>query len=68
VTASRADVLEPSETSTRSDFGTWDAAMPDIIPGAHGFVSQFNDAFRLPARLARAAMQRYSWTNNLSNR
>jgi hypothetical protein len=45
VTASRAEVLEPSETSTRSGFGAYaETAIPDIIPAGSGFVSYFNDA------------------------
>jgi hypothetical protein len=41
VIASRAEVLFPSETSTRSGFGSCaDSAMADIIPGPCGFVFQ----------------------------
>jgi hypothetical protein len=38
--------------------------MADIIPASPAFVFEFNDAFRIPASFARAAMQRHSWTNN----
>jgi hypothetical protein len=45
VIASRAEVLFPSETSTRSGFGTFaEAAMPGIIPASRAFVFEFNDA------------------------
>ena len=42
---SREDVLFPSETSTRSGFGTFaESAIPDIIPASLAFVFEFDDA------------------------
>jgi hypothetical protein len=47
VIASRAEVEEPSETSTRSGFEACaETAMPDIIPGASGFVSRIQRHIR----------------------
>jgi hypothetical protein len=42
VIASRAEVLFPSETSTRSGFGTCvESAISNIIPGGRAFVFRF---------------------------
>src|SRR6266516_6034503 len=38
--------------------------MPAIIAAAGSFVFRINEGCRVPAPFARAAMQRYSWTNN----
>src|SRR6266700_825961 len=38
--------------------------MPAIIAAAGSFLFRINEGCRVPAPFARAAMQRYSWTNN----
>ena len=67
VIASRAEVLLPSETSTRSGLGTWGDAMPasslHALALSPGLMTEDCDASRVPP-FTGAAMQRYSWTNN----
>src|SRR3982075_3071869 len=65
VIASRAEVLFPSETSTRSGFETCaESAISDHSRIISLCLPNLMTHLPVAAPSARAAMQRYSWTNN----
>src|SRR3981189_3736703 len=65
VIASRAEVLFPSETSTRSGFKTCvESAISDHSRIISLCLPNLMTHLPVAAPSARAAMQRYSWTNN----